>query len=216
MQVVALSDLHGSTAPLERARRALAEADLVLLLGDLTNFGGREEAEEVLEPFFRIHDRLLAVPGNCDRLGVNEALEAAGIALHGRGRILGDIGFFGVGGSTETPFHTPQEYTEEELGALLERGHREVRGVGRKVLVSHSPPRDTRLDGTSRGLHAGSRAIREFLSREEVDLLLCGHIHEARGADHLGKTLLLNPGPFHQGWVEIEIREGIRYRLAGG
>jgi len=47
MKVVALSDLHGSTVALESASTVLKDAVLVLLLGDLTNFGGREEAEEV-------------------------------------------------------------------------------------------------------------------------------------------------------------------------
>ena len=47
------------------------------------------------------------------------------------------------------------------------------------VLVSHSPPRDTRCDLTAMGTHVGSRALRGYIERHQPPLLLSGHIHES-------------------------------------
>ena len=42
--------------------------------------------------------------------------------------------------------------------------------------------------------HAGSVAVRRLLEEFQPLLGLHGHIHEARGAVRLGRTLALNPG----------------------
>ena len=71
----------------------------------------------------------------------------------------------------------------------------------RCVLVSHSPPRDTRCDLTHSGRHVGSRALRAFVERRSPALVLSGHIHESArqsGAwrDRIGGAELVNPGQF--------------------
>jgi Icc-related predicted phosphoesterase len=48
--------------------------------------------------------------------------------------------------------------------------------------------------------HAGSTAVREALDRYRPDLVVCGHIHEARGmATHNGSTII-NCGPAWMGY----------------
>ncbi len=69
------------------------------------------------------------------------------------------------------------------------------------VLVSHSPPRDTRCDMVQGGAHVGSRALREWIEAQQPRLVLSGHIHEsprASGAwrDRIGPTEIVNPGQF--------------------
>lgn len=32
-----------------------------------------------------------------------------------------------------------------------------------------------------------------------MDVILCGHIHEARGVEHRTGTLIVNPGPLYMG-----------------
>ncbi|MBS7654873.1 metallophosphoesterase, partial [Candidatus Bathyarchaeota archaeon] len=40
-------------------------------------------------------------------------------------------------------------------------------------------------------------------------LTLCGHIHEAKGADKIGETLIVNPGPSKQGnYAIIDVLDG--------
>ena len=48
MIIIALADIHGNLDYLGSAREALGEADLVLVAGDLTNFGGAGKAGKVL------------------------------------------------------------------------------------------------------------------------------------------------------------------------
>ena len=67
----------------------------------------------------------------------------------------------GLGYSSPTPFDTPGEYTEEEMAARLAK-FAELKPL---VLICHAPPLDTALDRINEGLHAGSRAVREFIER---------------------------------------------------
>ena len=65
--VVALTDIHGRTGRLAEVADDLAAADVVLLTGDLTHFGGRREAAEVVDAVRAHNPEVLAVAGNCDR-----------------------------------------------------------------------------------------------------------------------------------------------------
>jgi Icc-related predicted phosphoesterase len=55
---------------------------------------------------------------------------------------------------------------------------------------------------------AGSRAARDFIERTKPTLVLCGHIHEARGQTRIGPTLVVNCGPAYNGHhVLIELND---------
>jgi Icc-related predicted phosphoesterase len=74
-------------------------------------------------------------------------------------------------------------------------------GDGPRILVTHSPPRDTCCDLTSARVHVGSRAIRAFVETRRPALVLSGHIHESprvSGAwrDAIGPSIVVNPGQF--------------------
>ncbi len=204
MKLLCVSDFHGGSGKIE----GLSAVDVLVILGDITHFGDRVRAMEILEGF-KSAKRLLAVPGNCDNLDVNEALVELDIDLHSRGRIVEDVGFFGLGGSNRTPFNTPQEYSEDELWDFLAKGYEQVKDSPIKVMASHPPPFNTDLDKTG-GMHVGSKKVREFIETYEPDLVLCGHIHEARGQDMIGKTVIINPGPFHTGRALVNIGAEIK------
>jgi len=208
MKIVAFGDIHMDYAILDRIPR-LSEADLVIITGDLTNFGGRHEAAIVLDAVRRINPTVLALLGNLDRPSVDAYLDEAGINLHGRGVVRGELGIFGVGGSNPTPFNTPTEYPEEELARLVRQGYGQVVSAPVKVLVSHPPPHGTATDRLRNGAHVGSTAIREFIEAEQPHFCLTGHIHESREVDTLGDTLILNPGMLGSpGWIELERKAG--------
>jgi Icc-related predicted phosphoesterase len=120
--------------------------------------------------------------------------------------------FFGIGGCNKTPFHTPQEYTDDEMRDFL-KNFRQKSESSKQVLVTHAPPHKTKLDKIFLGLHVGSKVIREFIDNFQPDLAVCGHIHEARGVDHIGKTLIINPGPFPKHYALIEVGDNIEYEL---
>src|SRR5437667_330046 len=188
-----------------RLEPELSTADAAILVGDLTNFGDPPDAFRVIEAARALCPHVLAVTGNLDMPWVIDALRAEGISLHGEGRRLGDLGVFGCGGSNITPMDTPTEFDEDELRAVLERGHAAVADAPRRLMICHTPPFDTRLDRLVNGRPVGSPAVRAFIEARRPELAVVGHIHEGRGADRVGETLVLNAGALRDGgYVVVE------------
>ncbi len=214
MKLLCLSDIHGEEAGLRDILPGAADgADAVVLAGDLTHLGGYAEAEALLAPLLSIGLPLLAVGGNMDREGVRRYIAEKEIDIHGRGVMIGGVGFMGLGGGTPSPFHSPWELTDAEARPLLADGHADIADAGFKVLVSHAPPHGTKIDRSFAGMHVGSGAVREFIESGAVDLCICGHVHEAVGEDTLGDTPCVNLGPFKNGSYALLTIEGDRTRV---
>ncbi len=210
MNIIAITDIHGSLN-MSSAVAALRNADLILIAGDITHFGNREDANTVLEGILHVNSTVLAVPGNCDQMSVNQVLTERNINLHGETRIIDDCAFYGLGGSNRSPFNTPQEYGESEIEAIL--GRFEKQDARYHILVSHPPPEKTKLDRTVLGKHVGSKSVRSFIEKFEPHLVLCGHIHEARGVDKIYNTAIINPGPFPKHYAVINVKDTLTYGL---
>lgn len=199
MRIVSFGDIHMALRSIERLAPELRRADLVILSGDLTNFGGREEAARVIDAAQRHIRTVLALSGNLDRLEVIEFLCQRGVSLHGKSRRVGSIGIFGCGGSNVTPFHTPTELTEDELTAVLARGYSDVADAPHRLMVCHTPPANTTTDRLRNGQHVGSAAVRAFIQRHQPEVCITGHIHESAGIDHIGRTTIGNAGALRDG-----------------
>ncbi len=196
---VVLGDIHGDVARLA-AIPELAGADGVMITGDLTRLGGAASARAVIEAVEAINPVVLAQIGNMDRPEVDDWLEDEGINLHRKVRELAPgIAVMGVGGSTFTPFGTPSEFPEARFAEWLESLAGRAADYAAVVLVTHNPPYDTACDCSGGGAHVGSRAVREFIEEHQPDVCLCGHIHESRGEQRIGRTVVANPGAFGAG-----------------
>ena len=205
-RILFLTDLHGARGFFPALLAQQRDADVVVLGGDVTNFGGEREAASMVEPLARAFPRVLAVQGNVDFEGVLAWLEEQDLSLHGRGRILGDLGLYGCGGSNHTPLKTPTEYTEPEIRTILEDGLAQVADACFHVVVSHTPPANTPADRMFAGKHVGSTAVRAMLEQHKPVLCLCGHIHEASCIHRLGASWVVNPGSFSTGrYAVVEI-----------
>ncbi len=203
MRIIVIGDIHMAVSQL--AAVPLADAEMVIINGDLTNFGGKKEAEQVVAAIRRYTPNIYAQPGNLDREEVGDWLEAEGINIHGKA-VQEDAGFWlvGVGGSNPTPFHTPTEFSEEELYHLAENAFAAVTETAPTLFISHCPPVNTAVDRIASGIHVGSTAVRKAIERFVPALCITGHIHEAKGEDSIGGTTIINPGMVqHGGWVEI-------------
>ena len=203
MKIISFGDIHEDYSNLIPLRDELENADLVIVTGDLTNFNGRKEAEKVIEEIMKYNKNILAQLGNLDQPEVNDYLTERGINLHRNGFIRDDIGIFGVGGSNLTPFNTPTEFSEDEIETFLLEGIAKVRNAKFKIMVPHMPPKDTKLDIISAGAHVGSQSVRDFILKHKPDISLSGHIHEARGSDTIGNTVVFNAGMFREGGYVI-------------
>ncbi|MBI4517514.1 MAG: metallophosphoesterase family protein [Deltaproteobacteria bacterium] len=199
MRIVSFGDIHMSVGTIARLAPELVTADLVILSGDLTNFGGGADAQPVLDAIAAHARQVLALSGNLDQPEVIDFLRTAGICLHGESRRFGDLGIFGCGGSNLTPFHTPTEYREDELAALLAAAHAGVAAAPRRLMVCHTPPLNTATDRIITGAHVGSAAVRKFIEQHQPELCITGHIHESAGVDRLGRTTIINAGALKDG-----------------
>lgn len=199
MRIVSFGDVHMALPTIERLGPELAAADLVILSGDLTNFGGRDDAARVVSATQRYARQMLAVSGNLDFREVIDFLDEQGISLHGDARRFGDLGIFGCGGSNVTPFGTPTELNEQEIELLLERGYATVRDVPHLLMVCHTPPAHTATDRIASGRHVGSPVVRAFIEAHQPAICITGHIHESAGVDRIGRTTVVNAGALRDG-----------------
>jgi Icc-related predicted phosphoesterase len=209
MRIIAAGDIHmdpGDAASIP----GIDSADHLIITGDITNYGSSLDAETVLNRLRTINSSILCVAGNLDQPDVARYLEDIGISLHGRGVIIEDLGIMGLGGSNYTPFNTPYEFSEEELSAFLSSGFAQIKSAKNFILVSHTPPVLTKTDRLANGKHVGSMAVRTFIEEKQPLLCLTGHIHESRGQDYIGRTLVLNPGMMkHGGYIEAIYENGV-------
>jgi len=200
LKILAVADFHGLPSGEKNFSTFLERGyDCLVLIGDLTNFGPANLAESLLERAKAAGVPTFAIPGNCDPKQILQVLEKYEVNLHSKCEQLDNITLVGLGGSNLTPFNTPFELTEaeiqEELAALT------CTTDTNWVLVTHAPPHGTKLDQIAEGTHVGSKSIRKFIEQKQPLVALCGHVHEARNTDKLGRTLMINPGPISKGYA---------------
>ena len=95
MTILFITDIHGRRIYGKRLKKMMENVDLVLIGGDITNFGDYEDVEEILFQFEGV--QIFAVPGNCDRKGVNRYLDEKGISIDSRCVDVEDIRICGLG-----------------------------------------------------------------------------------------------------------------------
>ena len=196
---IGFGDVHGNLRNIGRIPE-LAGAAGVLITGDLTIRGGVAEARRVIEAVAAHNPRILAQIGNMDHQSVNGWLEQEGRNMHTHVvELAPGLALMGVGWSTPTPFGTPSEAPDSQLGGWLWSTYQQVRGAKHLIVVSHTPPFATAADTLKPGVHVGSQALRDFIERTRPALCLTGHIHEAQSVDAIGSTVVINPGELDAG-----------------
>jgi hypothetical protein len=205
MHFIAFGDVHESTG-LITAIPGLAEADGVIITGDITNRGSREAVDRVYTAVAAVNPRIFAQPGNMDTDTVQTFLAEQDADIHLRMRELAPgLGLMGVGLSTPTPFGTPGEVSEETIARWLDETHTLAAHFDHLICAIHEPPANTRLDMLGNGQHVGSPGVRAFIERVQPALVVTGHIHEATGTDVIGNTPVINPGMLAGGgYVRID------------
>ncbi len=208
MIILSISDIHGNLGPIEPLVPWLEAADVVVLAGDITNFGHANDAKRIVEGLRSHSSRLAAVSGNCDYPDVAGALDQMGISLEAGPITVDGVHLLGLGGSLSGPTRTPNVFTEEELASNLDRVAADLPPDEPWLFVSHQPPKDTAADLTSGGQHVGSKAVRDFILAHQPLACFTAHIHESQGVSRLGATTVINPGPLDRGSVAVAHLDG--------
>jgi Icc-related predicted phosphoesterase len=198
------ADYHGNMSAIHStiSKAEASSADVIIIAGDITHFGSIQDAMNLLSVFRKQPLSVLFVPGNCDPEDLVAEEEKNVRSIHRACYRIEGFSFLGVGGSAPTSFNTPFELTEIEIAEILNYSSN-CPIETRLVLVSHSPPENTLVDMTSNGEHVGSSSIRDFITTKKPALVVCGHIHEGRGIDKIGETVVVNPGSAGQGHAAL-------------
>jgi uncharacterized protein len=185
MKILAVADIHGSQYRLNLVLKnvEIHRPDLVIICGDITQFGPGECATNFLN---QIPVETFAVPGNIDIDEVDKGISASHATnLHLRRVERQGISFIGMG--RELPLSLTELYITDG------REKKPVNTIVDKtsVVVTHVPPfklQDTIFIGS----HGGSKALRQLVDTRQPRLLLCAHIHEDPGISIAGKTTVVN------------------------
>ncbi|NCN99305.1 hypothetical protein COU62_02185 [Candidatus Pacearchaeota archaeon CG10_big_fil_rev_8_21_14_0_10_35_219] len=179
LKVLAASDLHGDSRAAEAlANRAEREkVDLVVLCGDLTGF---VDTKGLIKPFNDKGQKVLMLPGNWDSFATVDFLARVyGMKnIHGYSASYGGVGFFGAGGATDVGPHTT--LSENELMEVLEKAHSGLKGIEKKVMLTHMHPAGGKSEFS--GVE-GSKSIRQAIKKFKPSVLIHGHIHEGSGIE---------------------------------
>ncbi|HIH10904.1 TPA: hypothetical protein HA241_01835 [Candidatus Woesearchaeota archaeon] len=191
MKILALSDIHGDKAFMVEmaAKGARERVDLVLLAGDLVDFG--ESTEGLIRPFKEQGLDVAVVPGNHEGLAdINFLVEKYGVKnLHGYALKFGDVGIFGCGYG-DIGVH---QLDEESFFNTLHKAHSSLGQIKKKIMVTHVQPSDSIIGLKIPGW--GSTGVRKAIEDFQPDVHICGHIHETHGIEEMiGKTKVINVG----------------------
>ena len=221
-KILAISDVHGEENENLYTYLNNNDIDLVLVLGDITDFGPLDFVGPFLEKIADCGVDVIAIPGNCDPKGICNAINEVSFCLHNNIIAYGDAILFGYGGSNETPFNTPGEIQDNKIyGDVFELlanydyvYNDKVPKV--KILVTHAPPYNTEADKIESGDHVGSQGILKSIHEFEPQINVCGHIHEAKSLSKIGITTdVANPGMLKDnGAVLIDIIDGSNYDIS--
>lgn len=202
MRIAATADLHFTperySALREQLDRVRDEADVLIVAGDLTNYGRPEEMEPLLNAFVRLRLPIIVVLGNHDyesgkQADLAQAMTSAGVkVLDGSSYQRDDVGFAGtkgfVGGFGRgmlTAFGEDEVKTFVRAGideALkLERAMSQLR-TNKRVVVLHYSPIAATVEGESPEIYPflGTSRLAEVVDRHGADLVLHGHAHNGR------------------------------------
>ena len=199
MRIAATADLHFTaqryTALRDQLNRVRDEADVLVLAGDLTNYGQPEEMEPLLNALVRLRIPIIAVLGNHDFESGREGelmrmLTAEGVkVLDGSAYERDGVGFAGtkgfVGGfgrGVLTAFGEPEikAFVRASIDEALklERAMSQLR-TQKRIVVLHYAPIATTVQGEAAEIYPflGTSRLAEVVDRHGADFVVHGHAH---------------------------------------
>ena len=202
MRIAATADLHfapqNAAVLRDQFDKVRDDADLLIVAGDLTNYGRPAEMEPLLNTLVRLRIPTVAVLGNHDYESEQPAelmrmMTAEGIkVLDGSAYERDGVGFAGtkgfVGGfgrGALTAFGEPEIKTfvrasiDEAL--KLERAMAQLRTT-KRVVVLHYAPIAATAEGEAPEIFPflGSSRLAEVIDRHGADLVVHGHAHNGK------------------------------------
>jgi len=129
--------------------------------------------------------KVLAVVGNDDLPSVKSILQSENVHdLHEEPFVIGNFGFMGLEGATSGPALV--SHSEAYVHSHLKEQYEKIKSK-KPIIVSHPPPYGVldigiRFATEKEGTHnIGSKSLRNFVQRNDIHLVICGHCHTLGG-----------------------------------
>ena len=185
LRILAAGDLHGNVGIArklsEKARKE--KVDLVVLAGDIYGYEGGEEG--ILEPFSKLKQKVVFIPGNCDFDTDRSKLTKDAKDIHNYYVTYEGVGIVGMGSP-----NWKLSLNEKDFEDI--KGNFDRMKTKKKILVSHLHARGTKAEFSG---FPGDEIVRKAVEKFKPDLLISGHIHEAEGIeDKIGGTKVFQVG----------------------
>ena len=183
MKILAVADIHGSQYRLNAVLDNVEKysPDLVIICGDITQFGPGEVATNFLN---QIPVETLAIPGNIDTAEVGPAIsESKAENIDLKRVVKNSISFVGMGGETVSLTNViTDEGKKRSFGEVIDE---------KTVVVTHVPPYKLQ-DTVYIGHHIGSKELKKLVENYQPRLVLCGHVHEDPGMTMFHDSVIVN------------------------
>ena len=195
MKILAFTDIHGSLSALKRIGQKVKsqKPDLLVCAGDVSIF--EHEILGIARKLNRMNKKIMVVHGNHEDDSTFRKLSRLFkniIFIHKNQFVEGNALFLGYGGGGFSVVDKEFEKTVNSKFKKIIHKNKDKK----IILVTHAPPYKTKLDKLIQG-HCGNKSIRHFIEKNRIDYLICGHLHENFSKeDTIGKTKIINPGPF--------------------
>src|SRR6202047_645364 len=202
MRIAATADIHFSpsrhSALHDQLSRGREEADVLVLAGDLTNYGQPDEMEPLLNVVVRSRVPTIAVLGNHDyesgkQTELMRMMTAAGLKVLdgtayerdgvGFAGTKGFVGGFGRGMLTAFGEREIKQFVQASIDEALklERAMSQLRTKKRVVVLHYSPILET-VQGEAHEIFPfmGTSRLAEVVDRHGADLVVHGHAHHGK------------------------------------
>jgi len=194
MKLLAFTDLHLSSVAFKKIKSKVKKQkpDLLICAGDITIF--EQGLDFILNKLNKLKKKILIIHGNHETPSVIKKLCKKYnnlIFIHKKYYKHNNHIFFGYGGSGFALIEPGFYRTGEKFQKIIRRNKDK-----KIIFITHAPPYRTKLDLIV-GSHCGNKTFRNFVSRNKIDLYICGHLHENfNKKDKIKKTEVINPGPY--------------------
>ena len=194
MKILAFTDIHGSLIALKRLENKikLQKPDILLCAGDISIF--EYGLVGILRKLNRLGIKIIIVHGNHEdeqNFRKYSKFFRNIVYIHNSSIIIENFLFLGYGGDGFSVIDRKFEKISKVFRKIINNNYDK-----KIILLTHAPAYHTKLDKLVER-HCGNKSIRNFIEKNKVNLMVCGHLHENFGKeDRINRTKIINPGPF--------------------
>jgi Icc-related predicted phosphoesterase len=189
MKLLVFGDTHGSSKAMKSIREKAKNADLLLCIGDVTVF--EQNFRSIMKQLDKLGKKMLMIHGNHEgESSMRKQCEMTKNVKFLHERMVEEEGYviagFGGGGFS---------LTDSEMKSFFLSLKKKIDDKP-LIIMTHAPPYKTTLDDVH-GSSCGCKTVRQVTEKLKPIYTFAGHLHENFGKrDQIGKSKLLNPGPF--------------------